>query len=76
MMFTDLSVKDLKRLLQRTSFAMAQQDGRYFFNGVLLGMLDGVIRFVATNGQRLATSFVKTGGHGSYQFIIPRKGVL
>jgi len=72
----DLSVQDLKRLLQRTSFAMAQQDVRYFFNGVLLEMLDGVIRFVATNGQRLATSFVKTGGHGSHQFIIPRKGVV
>lgn len=71
----ELSVEDLKRLLQRTSFAMAQQDVRYFFNGVLLEMLDGVIRLVATNGQRLATSFVKIGGQGSHQFIIPRKGV-
>ena len=70
-----LAVKDLKRLLQRTSFAMAQQDVRYFFNGVLLEVLDGVVRFVATNGQRLASSFVKTGALGSHQFIIPRKGV-
>jgi DNA polymerase-3 subunit beta len=71
----ELVVQDLKRLLQRTSFAMAQQDVRYFFNGVLLEMLDGVIRLVATNGQRLAMSSVKTGAEGSYQFIIPRKGV-
>jgi DNA polymerase-3 subunit beta len=71
-----LSVQDLKRLLQRTSFAMAQQDVRYFFNGVLLEVLDGVVRFVATNGQRLATSFVDTGSQGSHQFIIPRKGVV
>ena len=71
----ELSVKDLKRLLQRTSFAMAQQDVRYFFNGVLLEMLDGVIRLVATNGQRLAMSSVKSGAKGSHQFIIPRKGV-
>ena len=71
----ELLVQDLKRLLQRTSFAMAQQDVRYFFNGVLLELLDGVVRFVATNGQRLATSFVKTGVQGNHQFIIPRKGV-
>ena len=71
----ELPVQDLKRLLQRTSFAMAQQDVRYFFNGVLLEVLDGVIRLVATNGQRLATSAVKTGVKGSHQFIIPRKGV-
>ena len=70
-----LLVHDLKRLLQRTSFAMAQQDVRYYFNGVLLEVLDGVIRFVATNGQRLATSVIKTGAQGSHQFIIPRKGV-
>ena len=71
----ELPVEDLKRLLHRTSFAMAQQDVRYFFNGVLLEMLDGVIRLVATNGQRLATSCVKTEGKGSHQFIIPRKGL-
>jgi DNA polymerase-3 subunit beta len=71
----ELSVLDLKGLLQRTSFAMAQQDVRYFFNGILLEVLDGVIRFVATNGQRLATSFIKTEYQGSHQFIIPRKGV-
>ena len=72
----ELSVWDLKRLLRRTSFAMAQQDARYFFNGVLVEVLDGVTRFVATNGQRLAASFVKNGAQGSHQFIIPRKGVL
>ena len=71
----ELFVQDLKRLLKRTSFAMAQQDVRYFFNGVLLEMSDGVIRLVATNGQRLAMSSVKTGVKGSHQFIIPRKGV-
>ena len=71
----ELSVHDLKRLLQRTSFAMAQQDVRYFFNGVLLEVQNGLVRFVATNGQRLATSFVNTGTQGSHQFIIPRKAV-
>jgi DNA polymerase-3 subunit beta len=72
----EIPVEDLKRLLQRTSFAMAQQDVRYFFNGILLEILDGVIRFVATNGQRLASSLVETGVKGNHQFIIPRKGVV
>ncbi|MDA9679968.1 DNA polymerase III subunit beta, partial [Gammaproteobacteria bacterium] len=71
----ELAVQDLRSLLQRTSFAMAQQDVRYFFNGVLLEMLDGVIRLVATNGQRLASSFVRTRAQGNHQFIIPRKGI-
>jgi len=70
-----LSVPDLERLLQRTSFAMAQQDVRYFFNGVLLEVEASVVRFVATNGQRLATSCVTTEDLGQHQFIIPRKAI-
>ncbi|MBT4162931.1 MAG: DNA polymerase III subunit beta [Gammaproteobacteria bacterium] len=71
-----LPVADLRKLLQRTSFAMAQQDVRYFFNGVLLEVEDETVRFVATNGQRLATSHVKLEESlGSHQFIIPRKAV-
>lgn len=71
-----MTVVDLSRLLQRTSFAMAQQDVRYFFNGVLLEVEDNIVRFVATNGQRLATSYIETpGATGKQQFIIPRKGI-
>jgi DNA polymerase III subunit beta len=67
----------LHQLLDRTSFAMAQQDVRYFFNGVLLEMEGQEIRFVATNGQRLAISVMNEviDGQGLQQFIIPRKGV-
>lgn len=71
----ELPVSDVDRLLQRTSFAMAQQDVRYFFNGVLLEVQDDIVRFVATNGQRLATSYVTTTDLGHHQFIIPRKAV-
>lgn len=71
----ELPVQDIKRLLQRTSFAMAQHDARYFFNGVLLEVQDGVVRFIATNGQRLAVSYVETASQGRHQFIIPRKAV-
>ncbi len=71
----ELRVSELVRLLQRTSFAMAQQDVRYFFNGVLLEVKDGAVRLVATNGQRLASSYVESGTPGAHQFIIPRKAV-
>ncbi|HAK50625.1 MAG TPA: DNA polymerase III subunit beta [Gammaproteobacteria bacterium] len=66
----------LGSLLDKTSFAMAQQDVRLFFNGVLVELEQGVIRLVATNGQRLATSFVEHEVRGDNQrFIVPRKGV-
>jgi len=68
----------LRRLLNRTSFAMAQQDVRYFFNGLLLEVEPDKLQTVATNGQRLAlnsaTAEVKVTQHG--QVIVPRKGVV
>jgi DNA polymerase-3 subunit beta len=56
---------------------MAQQDVRYFFNGVLVEIENGQLRFVATNGQRLAISVMENVGMEKdlTQFIIPRKGV-
>ncbi|MEX0942882.1 MAG: DNA polymerase III subunit beta [Pseudomonadales bacterium] len=70
--------RELARLLDKCSFAMAQQDVRYFFNGMLMEVSPGQLRAVATNGQRLATSFVEleTSVSAPQQFIIPRKGVI
>ena len=45
---------DLKRLLDKTHFSMAQQDVRYYLNGMLLELAPNVIRTVATDGHRLA----------------------
>ncbi len=72
-----LAAKVLIGLLEKTSFAMAQQDVRYFFNGLLIETADGELRFVATNGQRLGTSRYTEleADPGSHQFIVPRKGV-
>ena len=71
-----LTALQLQQLLQRTSFAMAQQDVRYFFNGILFEINDGTVRLVATNGQRLATSYIETGQEtGKHQFIVPRKAI-
>ena len=49
-----LPLADMQRLLDKTSFAMAQQDVRYFLNGLLLEITDSHLRAVATDGHRMA----------------------
>src|SRR3546814_7583254 len=44
----------LKELIERTAFAMAQQDVRYYLNGLLFDLGDRRLRCVATDGHRLA----------------------
>ena len=69
---------ELKRLIDRTAFAMAQQDVRYYLNGMLWELESEQLRVVATDGHRLAMctlpSSVDAGGDA--QVILPRKGVL
>ncbi|AYF89336.1 MULTISPECIES: DNA polymerase III subunit beta [unclassified Pseudomonas] len=68
----------LRRLIERTSFAMAQQDVRYYLNGMLLEVNAGVLRAVATDGHRLAMCAMNAGIEGveRHQVIVPRKGIL
>ncbi|MGD9582313.1 MAG: DNA polymerase III subunit beta [Lysobacterales bacterium] len=68
----------LKELIDRTSFAMAHQDVRYYLNGLLLELRDRVLRCVATDGHRLAMceTAVPLAVKGERQLILPRKGVL
>ncbi|MEK9785983.1 MAG: DNA polymerase III subunit beta [Gammaproteobacteria bacterium] len=72
-----LSRIELKGLFDRTSFSMAQQDVRYFLNGVLMELDGSTITTVATDGHRLARSQASlsapVGAHR--QVIIPRKAV-
>ena len=67
----------VKQLIDGTAFAMAQQDVRYYLNGLYLEILGGRLRVVATDGHRLALAtapaLVEAGDTG---VIIPRKGVL
>ena len=67
-----------KSLFDKTSFAMAQQDVRYYLNGILMEIASGSIRLVATDGHRLALSESKleNGVSEERQIIIPRKAVL
>lgn len=73
-----LTANDLHRLLDQVSFSMAQQDVRYFLNGMLLEISSEHIRSVATDGHRLAMCTLPQGVavDGRLQAIVPRKGVL
>jgi len=68
----------LKELIERTAFAMAQQDVRYYLNGLLLDLRENALRCVATDGHRLAMCEVPlaTGAQSRKQIIVPRKGVM
>ncbi|RIA35285.1 DNA polymerase III beta subunit [Ectopseudomonas oleovorans] len=68
----------LRRLIERTSFAMAQQDVRYYLNGMLLEVQTGLLRAVATDGHRLAMCSMDATiqQDGKHQVIVPRKGIL
>ncbi|HEY7774202.1 MAG TPA: DNA polymerase III subunit beta [Marinagarivorans sp.] len=70
--------KEIKRLIERTGFAMAQQDVRYYLNGMLWELRSGSLRAVATDGHRLAmcTRAVNVDYDGVKQAILPRKGVV
>jgi DNA polymerase III subunit beta len=67
----------LKQLIEKTSFAMAQQDVRYYLNGLMMEVASGIIRTVATDGHRLAycEKNIDDDLADSKQVIIPRKGV-
>lgn len=74
----ELQQKELRSLLEDTMFAMAQQDVRYYLNGLLLEVSANTVRAVATDGHRLALKEidVNTGVAEEIQVIVPRKAVL
>ena len=72
-----LAQRTLKGLFERTQFSMAQQDVRYYLNGLLLEIADGKLRAVATDGHRMAVSEtdLEAGVAEARQSIVPKKGV-
>jgi len=68
----------LGRLIEKTHFSMAQQDVRYYLNGMLLETGGQHLRAVATDGHRLALCQAELSGDklSEQQVIVPRKGVL
>lgn len=67
----------LRDLIERTAFAMAQQDVRYYLNGLLLDLREQELRCVATDGHRLALceAALPAAVKLRRQIILPRKGV-
>ncbi|MCP4597941.1 DNA polymerase III subunit beta [Neptuniibacter sp.] len=68
----------LRHLIDKTGFSMAQQDVRYYLNGMLLEIAEGQLRSVSTDGHRLATSITEVEAQEGmqHQIIVPRKGIL
>lgn len=72
-----LTQSALKSLLEDTMFAMAQQDVRYYLNGLLFELSPKQLRAVATDGHRLALKEIEAdiSVDEAQQVIVPRKAV-
>lgn len=73
-----LPQNEVARLLDKTQFSMAQQDVRYYLNGLMLETSKKRLRAVATDGHRLALCDLSIDNQEvtAGQVIIPRKGVM
>jgi DNA polymerase-3 subunit beta len=76
-----LAASDLKRLIEKTQFAISTEETRYYLNGIYLHTVDGEdgtrLRAVATDGHRLARIEIPApnGSAGMPGIIVPRKAV-
>jgi DNA polymerase III subunit beta len=70
--------KLLRVLLGLVQYAMAQQDIRYYLNGLLMVVEDDQLKLVATDGHRLAYASRKVGGKNlaRQEVILPRKTII
>ena len=72
-----LTQKQMKRLLGLVQYAMAQQDIRYYLNGLLVVAKGNELRMVATDGHRLAyAAETLAEAPAPIEVILPRKTVL
>jgi DNA polymerase-3 subunit beta len=67
----------LRRVIEQSMFAMAQQDVRFYLNGLLLEVEGQALRAVASDGHRLAycEQTLEDPVDQPQQVILPRKGV-
>ena len=73
----NLPQREFRGLLKLAEFAMAQQDIRYYLNGMLLVIDKGSLQAVATDGHRLSyASIIVPGNYARQEVILPRKTVL
>jgi len=72
-----LPQREFRSLVKLAEFAMAQQDIRYYLNGMLLVVDQGTLQAVATDGHRLSwASLAIDGNYTRQEVILPRKTVL
>ena len=78
----DVDAADLRRLIDKTRFAISTEETRYYLNGVYFHVADGdakakVLRTVATDGHRLALADAPApkGSEGLAGVIVPRKAI-
>ncbi len=77
----DLDAGDLRRLIDKTRFAISTEETRYYLNGVYFHAADSdgkkVLRTVATDGHRLALADAPApkGAEGLEGVIVPRKAI-
>ncbi|MGM0593775.1 MAG: DNA polymerase III subunit beta [Pseudomonadota bacterium] len=73
-----VSQSAFKRLIDQTHFCMANQDVRYYLNGLLIELRQNALRAVATDGHRLALCDAELDlvPGDITQIILPRKGVM
>jgi DNA polymerase-3 subunit beta len=66
----------LRGLIEKTQFSMANQDVRYYLNGMLFEIDGSTLRSVATDGHRMAVAQITLDAAlDSQQVIVPRKGI-
>jgi DNA polymerase-3 subunit beta len=76
-----LPAKDLKRLIDKTQFAISTEETRYYLNGIYLHVAGAAkahkLRAVATDGHRLAQAELDApkGADGMPGIIVPRRTV-
>ncbi len=74
----NLNSRLLKKAMEKTLFAMALQDVRYYLNGLLIDLDGQLLRTVASDGHRLALyeEVLEDADFAPRQVIVPRKGIL
>lgn len=73
-----INAGQFKKALDKTVFCMANQDIRYYLNGLLLHISNSKLKLVASDGHRLSIYEDNIGSATGYEsrIIVPRKGVL
>lgn len=75
-MEVSLTQGELRALIEKTQFSMANQDVRYYLNGMLFEIDGSTLRSVATDGHRMAVAQAPlSADFAQKQIIVPRKGV-